>query len=164
VSLDSLPLTIRDVIEVTRKLGLKCLWIDALCIIQDSRDEKLREIDQMDAVYYNSYVTISAASASSASVGFFHPRPPLHVQPLEIPLRLQPGDEIATSIMYEESQLPAFGARNNPTQQRGWTLQEKLLSRRVLIYGAARLQCMCRGVPADARDSGVLQGSFFTNT
>ena len=164
VSLDSLPQTIRDAIKVTRKLGLKYLWIDALCIIQDSQDDKLREIGQMEAVYYNSYITISAASATSTSVGFLHPRPPLHVQPLELPLRLHLGSEIATSIMYEESQLPAFEARNNPIEQRGWTLQEKLLSRRVLIYGAARLQWMCRSVPVDAGYSEVLQGSFFINT
>jgi hypothetical protein len=164
LALDSLPQTILDAIEVTRKLDIRYLWIDALCIIQDSHNDKQHEIVHMDAIYNNSYVTISAASAASASIGFLHRRPQLHSQPLEIPLRLQPRDEVATSIMYDDSQLPLFEIKNNPIEQRGWTLQEKLLSRRVLFYGATRLQWICRSIPLEPGQSEVLQGSFLANT
>jgi hypothetical protein len=118
----------------------------------------------MDTIYNNSYVTISAASAASASVGFLYPRPQLHLKPLRIPLRLQPKDKVATSIMYEYSQLARFEAEGNPVERRGWTLQEKLLSRRILVYSATHLQWGCRSIPLDPESSEVLQGSFLTNT
>ncbi|KAF1953055.1 HET-domain-containing protein [Byssothecium circinans] len=164
VAMDSLPQTILDAIEVTRKLCIKYLWIDALCIIQDSQDDKLHEIARMDAVYSNSYVTISAASAASASTGFLQPRPPLYVQPLRMPLRLQPGDGNATLVMYDDFQMDQVGVKNSPIERRGWTLQVKVLSRRVLFYGATHLQWMCRSIPLESGPTDVLQASFLTDS
>ena len=36
---DDIPLTIRDAIELTRGIGIRFLWVDALCIIQNSADD-----------------------------------------------------------------------------------------------------------------------------
>lgn len=48
IATSTLPQTILDAITVTRKLGLRYLWADALCIIQDSASEKDEEIAKMD--------------------------------------------------------------------------------------------------------------------
>jgi hypothetical protein len=45
---ENLPRTIREAIAVTKALGQTYLWIDAICIIQDSTEDKLREITVID--------------------------------------------------------------------------------------------------------------------
>ncbi len=42
-----IPQTIADAISVTNKLGIKYLWVDALCIIQDSTEDKNKELGIM---------------------------------------------------------------------------------------------------------------------
>lgn len=69
-----LPQTIQDAICVTRKLGIQYLWVDVLCIIQDSREDKDKEIEKLQDYFSNAYITISAASASSCESGFLQKR------------------------------------------------------------------------------------------
>jgi hypothetical protein len=69
-----LPRTITDAVRCTQKLGLKYLWVDSLCIIQDSEEDQEKEIGRMSEIYKNSYVTISAAKAKSSVEGFLEPR------------------------------------------------------------------------------------------
>ena len=66
----ALPRTLQDAIAVTYHLGFEYLWIDALCIIQDSPSDKRHEISQMQHIYANAAVTIVAATASSVEQGF----------------------------------------------------------------------------------------------
>jgi hypothetical protein len=56
--------------QVVRRLGVRYLWIDSLCIIQDDEDWA-REASYMYDVYSNSYLTISATSANDSSYGLF---------------------------------------------------------------------------------------------
>ena len=74
VATSTLPATIQDAIIVTRKLGLRYLWVDALCIFQDSTSDKDAEIAKMDQIYQNARLTISAASAEKCQDGFLAPR------------------------------------------------------------------------------------------
>ncbi|KAI5456744.1 heterokaryon incompatibility protein-domain-containing protein [Mariannaea sp. PMI_226] len=74
IPLNKLPNTVLDAIFCAHRLGLKYLWVDALCIVQDSLEDKQREISKMGQVYKNAWVTISAAMASGASEGFTDPR------------------------------------------------------------------------------------------
>ena len=50
----------QDAIEIARRLGQRYLWIDALCIIQDSGIDKATEITEMGDIYQNAFLTISA--------------------------------------------------------------------------------------------------------
>jgi hypothetical protein len=59
---DILPYTIRDAIEVTRRLGYHYLWVDSLCIVQDDDHERHAQINMMDEIYSNASLTIAAAS------------------------------------------------------------------------------------------------------
>jgi hypothetical protein len=61
--------TIQDSIEVARALSIPFLWIDSLCIIQDSNDDKFHEITNMGDIFASSLVTIVAKSAASANEG-----------------------------------------------------------------------------------------------
>lgn len=72
-----LPKTFQDAVIVTRGLGLRYLWIDSLCILQDSMVEMQQEIQKTASVYGNATVTISATSAINSTSGFLarDPRP-----------------------------------------------------------------------------------------
>lgn len=148
IAKSSLPLTIQDAIIVTRQIGIRYLWVDSLCIIQDSAKDKEVEIGRMADIYQNSYLTISAASARSSIDGFLAPK--LLPRCLEGPfeqVRFQlpfscPEGEIGTitldySHFWEKSLSP------EPLDHRAWAMQERILSKRVLIYGTSTLTWHC---------------------
>ena len=72
--LAKLPGTLQDAITVTRLLAIKYLWIDLLCIIQDSKEDWARETARIARIYENSTVTICADAAKDGHSGFlWHP-------------------------------------------------------------------------------------------
>ncbi|KAH8598379.1 heterokaryon incompatibility protein-domain-containing protein [Bisporella sp. PMI_857] len=75
LDLRELSQTVRDAIRCARKLKMKYLWVDAVCIIQDSPDDRVRELASMRKVYENARVTIVAANSDSAIKGFLQDRP-----------------------------------------------------------------------------------------
>lgn len=74
IDLAILPQSIQDAITVTRMLDLRYLWVDALCILQDSSSNNEREMSRMENIYRSSYVTICAASARRCHEGFLKKR------------------------------------------------------------------------------------------
>lgn len=104
VDIKTLPTTIVDALRCTEELGLKHLWVDSLCIIQDSPEDKAREIGRMSMIYKNAYVTISAAQAKSCEDGFLHPRKELR-NLLQTSFRIEiitPNDPVALRRRLEE--------------------------------------------------------------
>jgi hypothetical protein len=77
LDVQSLPRTVQDAIFVTRRIGFRYLWVDAICIIQDSPSDVTQELKGMHDVYLKASVTISAASAASSSDEFLAQRPAL---------------------------------------------------------------------------------------
>lgn len=75
--------TFKDAIKVTRSSGLKYIWIDSLCIIQDSQSDWLHESKLMSNVYKYSYCNISATAAANDTIGLFCERNPS----LDFPVR-----------------------------------------------------------------------------
>jgi hypothetical protein len=71
---ESLQVTFQDAITVTRALGLRYLWIDCLCILQDSTADWRRESGLMPAVYQHAYVTIGAGATQDNFGGIFGTR------------------------------------------------------------------------------------------
>ena len=140
-----LPQTILDAIEVTKALGFEYLWVDALCIIQDSaeaaaRDDMSRELTNMDQIYKNATMTIVAACAPSVKDGFLKDRPSSGQSQFDVPCRLGPNQFFVVHtqehIMYHDER--------EPINIRAWTFQEQLLSPRLLIYASHTLQWRCR--------------------
>lgn len=142
---DSLAQTVADAAEVTRRLGLRYLWVDAFCIVQDSDGDKAKHIYTMGAIYKNSAVTIVAATASAASQGFLRtPREPLPTAVVNLPL---PNGEIGpVHLALEEltRQGPWRGKSYHPLDQRGWCLQEHLLSPRLLYFSNWNVEWHCQ--------------------
>ncbi|PVH68043.1 HET-domain-containing protein [Cadophora sp. DSE1049] len=94
IDLTQLGKTIQDAIKVCNAVGIQYLWVDALCIKQDSPSDKDHEISRMGSYFKHSLVTICAASARRSTDGFLHSEErdaysygPLSVQFQEQPLK-----------------------------------------------------------------------------
>jgi hypothetical protein len=77
IPISILPRTIYDAIQTCRKLEIRYLWVDALCIIQDSLDDWDKEATAMADIYGKSALTISAIEAAGDTEGFLR-RPILY--------------------------------------------------------------------------------------
>lgn len=66
-----LPTTFRDAIQVTKGLGIRYLWIDSLCIIQDDDVDWKEESSKMASIYQNSFLTICATAAPDDEAGLW---------------------------------------------------------------------------------------------
>ncbi|ETS81653.1 hypothetical protein PFICI_06655 [Pestalotiopsis fici W106-1] len=140
---DLLPNTFRDAIEVTRELKVQFLWIDSLCIIQDDEDDWKEESSKMASVYRNSYLTICATAGESDDAGLWH-RLPTGTSTKVIIQHTAKQYEVyfrkvgVTRFLHTDSEsgihLREIGLFS-PLITRGWTLQERLLSPRLLHYG-----------------------------
>ncbi len=135
----SLPRTLQDAITVTRKLGLKYIWIDALCIIQDDEADRQRELPSMGKIYNSAYVTISASTAVSCHDGFLEPRQLEH-KPIRLRAKSLNAKMGSVLLMRDFSEVFQDSV---PIHKRGWTLQEHLLAPRLLVFGLLRTQYIC---------------------
>jgi hypothetical protein len=81
IDINKLPKTVDDAITVTRGLKYQYLWVDSLCILQDSEDYWKDESAKMGHIYSNSVCTICASSAETADQGFLTTRNPLEILP-----------------------------------------------------------------------------------
>ena len=148
ISIDILPRTIVDAILITHRLGVRYLWVDSLCIIQDSDDDKDRELAYMRHIYADAYLTIIAASASRVSEGFLQPRiDKFGAAAIELPFIL-PNDSLTRSLgkIFLSSWLittPKYDPAREPLHTRGWCMQEYFLSPRKLIFATHTLQYAC---------------------
>ena len=138
----SLPTTFQDAIKLTRFLGLKYLWIDSLCILQDSVADWAAEASTMPRVYQNAYVTIAAAATEDSYGGIFVEKAWAKVSmPCALPVKSQ-NDEGTVTI-----DLPLdHGLEHeeiNYLKKRAWCFQEARLSYRVLTFDRLQMSYTC---------------------
>ena len=140
--MDEISQSIKDAIKVVRAVGMRYLWVDALCIIQDSEVDKNSEIATMDGVYYRALFTISAESAATAQEGFLAPRDtPTSYQ---VPVRC-PDGSFGTMCLYSYDKRDGSSSLD-PLETRAWTFQESILSTRLAIFSSKTLKWHCPGV------------------
>jgi hypothetical protein len=144
IELLSLPQTFVDAIQITRKLGIRYLWIDSLCIIQDDEDDWTHEAALMDRVYMNGLLNISAAGAEESSQGCFFRRDPSRVDLM--PTTAPPGRQGSWRIARANFWMQ--GVEWASLNKRGWVLQERVLSRRVLHFAKEQVFWECRQLRA----------------
>jgi len=143
LELPELSQTVRDAIHCVRNLGIRYLWVDAICIVQDSPEDMTRELASMRRVYENARITIAAASSDNATKGFLQdrPRPPPSYR---VPFPC-PNKKMGSVYMTHGGRgLGMRPSSYDPLHTRAWTLQESLLSSRLLLYSSHTLQFRCR--------------------
>ena len=147
IPLCQIPRTFVDAIRVTRELGYSYLWIDALCITQDSETELEAQIAAMQDIYSNSDLTLFAATGDDAGAGLDRDRDVVLVRPIQVNVEVQlEPDSAAIGLTYFlKGPLGGTQMQDLPLFRRGWVLQEQLLSRRSLIFTEheIRWRCLC---------------------
>ncbi|KAF5005593.1 hypothetical protein FDECE_8000 [Fusarium decemcellulare] len=63
------PKTIRDAMTFVKSLGERFLWVDAICMVQDDKEQMARDIPNMDIVYGQAFATIVALEGNDADAG-----------------------------------------------------------------------------------------------
>ncbi|KAK0743569.1 heterokaryon incompatibility protein-domain-containing protein [Schizothecium vesticola] len=152
LSLDELPANFAHAIEVARRLDVRYIWIDAVCIVQDGPDFGL-EGPKMHSVYRNSACTIAAVDAPDSSTGFLSDRPPG-----ESPFRLVQGEGEWTLENHWwvclDGDMWKRDVLGRVLYTRGWVFQERMLSPRILHYSAKQVfwdcaeKTACESLPA----------------
>lgn len=163
---DDLPQTMIDAIEYTRRLGVRYIWIDSLCIIQDSIHDWREEAGKMASIYQRCFLVISATSSADA-YGGLHASPPSDYRTFGITVNTKTND-VCDADVVDQASLPMtlndtetiyvrqalvhvkrgtsrYASRHPvlPTSKRGWIFQERFLSSRVLHFGPHELYFEC---------------------
>ncbi|KAK3343651.1 heterokaryon incompatibility protein-domain-containing protein, partial [Lasiosphaeria hispida] len=147
LSARTLPATFRDAIEVTRHLGIRYLWIDSPCIIQDSADDWTAESSAMGCVYQNGLFNIAATASNDSGGGLFSvDRDPRTVCPA---VAMSNWDYcISSTYTVSRKNIWKDGVSDAVLNTRGWVLQEQFLSPRILHFGVDRMYWECRELEA----------------
>jgi hypothetical protein len=132
----TLPRTIEDAVSVTKVLGLRYLWIDRYCIDQENNAEKQIQIQQMDLIYQNAFVTIVAAAGTDPHFGLpgvgATPRTP------------QPTVWIKGRCLVSTLSNPKLLIKASKWMQRAWTYQENFFSTRRIVFTEQQVYYECR--------------------
>ncbi|KAL8883978.1 MAG: hypothetical protein Q9192_006950 [Flavoplaca navasiana] len=149
IQVANLPLTFQHAIDFARLLKCQYLWIDALCIIQDSQGDWLEESRTMSSIYSNSWLNLAATSSRDGSGGLYYPPNPA----LSNPLNVQYSDR-----EYTVTDLSAWQRRieDSPLNHRAWVQQERFLAPRVVHFSYDQIWWQCiEGRASETYPSGL---------
>lgn len=126
-----IPRTIRDAIKLVALLGLRLIWVDSLCIVQDDVESKHAQLNEMAAIYANAYVTIIAANGWDANHGL------RGIKDVTETRMLGPSGN--------QDILESLQPYSTIWYSRGWTFQELIFSPRKIMfqYQMAIWECPC---------------------
>ncbi|CAJ0550172.1 Ff.00g101020.m01.CDS01 [Fusarium sp. VM40] len=131
-----LPKALRQSIDLTHQLGIRYIWIDALCIVQNSRHSWNLNARAMHLIYGNSVLTICAADGIDANSGLLALDD--NHQTRQMVVNYGPGVSLMLHRPAETS------IETTQWNKRAWTFQERLLSKRCLIFTKGRIFFQCR--------------------
>ncbi|KAF2187679.1 HET-domain-containing protein, partial [Zopfia rhizophila CBS 207.26] len=142
---ETMPRTYADAITITREIGVEHIWIDSLCIIQDSTDDWHKECQEMANVYKNGYCNIAAMSAVDSDGGCFSRRDPGLLKPVLVQSYWAGFKNGLWNWKFQRHLRHIYDEiESSPLHMRGWVLQERLLSPRNLHFGEHMIYWECR--------------------
>jgi hypothetical protein len=150
IKFEKLPKSFQDATIVASTLGVKRLWIDSLCIVQDDSADWQKECPLMADIYAGALITIAASNAPNSHAGF------LNDYPSDLRCSLGPSIQIRSFPTRSSfpSTSPMFLNEESILSSRGWTLQESIFSTRLLSFKRERMQWHCG---RESRSDDVLE-------
>lgn len=164
--IENLPQLVKDFVVVARRFGVRYIWIDSLCIIQDSKEDWTVEAPTMRLVYTNSVVNVAASAAEDVEGSLFRSRDRSSIQPGIVESSVFQKTDVSAS-----SSAPApvstkyhmisdnYWSREilmGPLHTRAWVYQERTLAPRVLHFGGNQILWEClRSYRCEAFSEGV---------
>lgn len=161
IRVQGLPTSYQEAIRVCRQLGIHYIWIDSLCILQDSAEDWEREATTMGDVYGQSVLTIAAAAAAESSAPSFASRDASLIQPLII--ETQWDGSGSTKCCLFDGDIYADDLRDSPLPSRAWAVQELWLSPRTLYLTSTQLWWECRELRACEAFPGGVPSAYLQN-
>ncbi|PMD45943.1 HET-domain-containing protein [Hyaloscypha variabilis F] len=140
IYLDEIAATIHEAMQVTKEMKCRYLWVDALCIVQDDEESKPFQIEHMDAIYRQAILTIVAGDCLSAKDKIYglgsNPR-----ETIQRTYSYRPGLTLtANEATYGDIEVEVMLSE---WASRAWTFQERILSRRLLIFVNSTVHWSC---------------------
>ncbi|KAF7514564.1 hypothetical protein G7054_g15201 [Neopestalotiopsis clavispora] len=139
-------------VEVARRIGVRYIWIDSLCIIQnsDNGNDWLAEAPKMQDIYHHSFCNIAASDSSDAYGGIFRSRDGHQLAAARYVG--VPGKSCvllgATNWRVVAGSLWQDGLLEGSLYTRGWVFQERMLAPRILHYSKEQIYWDCATVSA----------------
>ncbi|KAF2684857.1 HET-domain-containing protein, partial [Lentithecium fluviatile CBS 122367] len=143
-----LPKSFLDSFQITVSLGYEFIWIDSLCIIQDSRMDWECEAARMASIYQQSVCTIAAVGSENSHGGCFKSRSTLCFTSCQ----LADATSERSGVYVGNYRLP-----RQPLHKRAWVLQERALSIRTLNFGSEMLERDCVSAQASEWEPEMLK-------
>ncbi|KAK3334888.1 heterokaryon incompatibility protein-domain-containing protein [Neurospora tetraspora] len=143
------PQVYKDTASIARRLGVRYIWIDALCIIQGDHKDWSEQSQMMDMVYTNGFLNL-AAILGEESPGLECYRNPLSIMPCVVTRVSSKGNGAGETShwMLKMDDSFEYSVPYAPLYKRGWTLQERALSTRTLHCGKQLYwECMASTAP-----------------
>lgn len=137
IPMSTLPATIRDAITIVRRLGEKYVWIDSLCIVQDSRQDWETEAAKMCSIYENSLFCISALDSTDGESGILHHH---NLTTSEFDTE---RETIATLGIRCAPQSFSEAISSCVLSSRAWCLQERILAPALLHFSRTQMYWEC---------------------
>jgi hypothetical protein len=151
---NEVPRTIRDAVCLVRRLRGKYIWVDSMCIDQKNEQEMKEQIGQMDKIYAGARLTIVAAAGRDAQAGISGVNSSYGVR-WQRTEPLSATCSIITALPHDQIRPHSRAGIINSScwNERGWTYQERILSRRCLIVTDYQAYFAC---PASFRSEDCL--------
>jgi hypothetical protein len=130
-----LPRNFADAITITRRLGHRYIWIDALSILQDNAEDWATESPKMASIYGQAALMISATAAKDSNTGILQQNRKVHYSPAL-------GKD---KDLYLRQHLLRWDwdVERSPLAERGWAAQERMLAPRIVHYTRRQLIWEC---------------------
>ncbi|KPM46312.1 hypothetical protein AK830_g132 [Neonectria ditissima] len=148
IDISSLPLTHKEAILTTLYLGIRYLWIDSICIVQDSHHDWEAELAKMGSVYSNAHLTLAATSSDTPGKGL--------LLPFQGAICVKVHGE---STIVRMQTHRTIDKASEPLNTRGWALQEAVLSSRLVCFGEEQWLWKCPN--RYATEDGLIDGPRF---
>jgi Heterokaryon incompatibility protein (HET) len=125
-----LPKTFQEALHVTRRLGCGLLWIESLCVLQDSPSDWYKESSGMADIYSNAVCSNIATGSWNPHKGLFRDRDPTVIAPFTFQTDWK--DEASHLLVTTDVDAYSHQTGSAPIAFRAWLLQERLLPQRLL--------------------------------